>query len=53
MGIFLGSFLAAKGSREFRWRLPDLPTIAKSTLGGIFMGIGASWAGWLYHWVLV
>ncbi len=45
LGIFLGSFLAAKGSREFRWRLPDLSTIGKSTLGGIFMGIGASWAG--------
>lgn len=45
LGIFLGSFLAAKGSGEFRWRLPDLSTIGKSTLGGIFMGIGASWAG--------
>ena len=45
LGIFLGSFLAAKGSQEFRWRLPDLSTIGKSTLGGIFMGIGASWAG--------
>lgn len=33
LGIFLGSFLAAKGSREFRWRLPDLSTIGKSTLG--------------------
>lgn len=31
LGIFLGSFLAAKGSREFRWRLPDLSTIGKST----------------------
>ena len=45
LGIFLGSFLAAKVSLEFRWRLPDLSTIGKSTLGGIFMGIGASWAG--------
>ena len=46
LGIFVfGSFLAAKGSREFRWRLPDLSTIGKSTLGGIFMGIGASEAG--------
>ena len=32
LGIFIGSFLAAKGSQEFRWRLPDL-------------SIGASWAG--------
>lgn len=45
LGIFLGSFLAAKGSGEFRWRLPDLATIGKSTIGGILMGIGASWAG--------
>ena len=23
LGIFLGSYIAAKGSREFKWRLPD------------------------------
>lgn len=45
LGIFLGSFIAAKGSGEFRWRLPDLPTVGKSVVGGILMGVGASWAG--------
>lgn len=45
LGIFLGSFLAARGAGEFRWRLPDLSTIGKSSVGGILMGIGASWAG--------
>ncbi|MBM7636531.1 YeeE/YedE family protein [Streptococcus saliviloxodontae] len=45
IGIFMGSFLAAKGAGEFRWRLPDLKTIGKSVIGGILMGIGASWAG--------
>ena len=23
LGIFLGSYIASKGSREFKWRLPD------------------------------
>lgn len=23
IGIFLGSYIAAKGSKEFKWRLPD------------------------------
>ncbi|MCO4487077.1 transporter [Streptococcus infantarius subsp. infantarius] len=45
LGIFLGSYIAARGAGEFRWRLPDIKTIRKSTVGGILMGIGASWAG--------
>lgn len=45
LGIFVGSYIAAKGSREFRWRLPDLKTILQSFSGGIAMGIGASLAG--------
>ena len=28
LGIFIGSYIAAKGSKEFRWRLPDIKTIA-------------------------
>lgn len=45
LGIFIGSYLAAKGSREFRWRLPDLKTLYHSLIGGIAMGVGASLAG--------
>lgn len=45
LGIFVGSYIAAKGSREFRWRLPDVKTLANSTVGGLLMGIGASLAG--------
>lgn len=28
LGIFIGSYIAAKGSKEFRWRLPDIKTPA-------------------------
>ena len=45
LGIFLGSFLAAKGSREFRFRVPDAKTAVSSFSGGLLMGFGASWAG--------
>ena len=45
LGIFIGSFLAAKGSGEFRWRLPDMKTIRNNAAGGIMMGFGASVAG--------
>ncbi|TBL77481.1 YeeE/YedE family protein [Paenibacillus thalictri] len=45
LGIFLGSFIAAKGSREFRFRSPDAKTAVSSFGGGILMGFGASWAG--------
>lgn len=45
LGIFLGSYIAARGSREFKWRLPDKITIRNSVIGGAFMGIGASLAG--------
>lgn len=45
LGILVGSYLAAKGSGEFRWRLPDIKTLGKSVSGGILMGIGAAWAG--------
>ncbi|OOF37331.1 YeeE/YedE family protein [Rodentibacter heidelbergensis] len=45
LGIFIGSFIAAKGSNEFRLRLPDTQTMIRSTFGGSLMGIGASLAG--------
>ncbi|WP_414044901.1 YeeE/YedE family protein [Macrococcus equi] len=45
LGILLGSYIAARGSREFKWRLPDKITIRNSVFGGALMGIGASLAG--------
>ncbi|HHY72079.1 MAG TPA: YeeE/YedE family protein [Bacillus bacterium] len=45
LGIFLGSFIAAKASREFRFRMPDTKTGVTSFIGGILMGFGASLAG--------
>lgn len=45
LGILLGSYIAAKGSREFRFRMPDAKTGLTSFLGGNLMGFGASLAG--------
>lgn len=45
LGILLGSFVAAKASGEFRLRVPDATQGARSVVGGIFMGVGAAWAG--------
>lgn len=45
LGIFIGSYIAAKGSREFAWRLPDKKTLRNSVIGGAAMGFGASVAG--------
>lgn len=45
LGILLGSFIAAKASNEFRFRVPDATTVLRSALGGVVMGIGASLAG--------
>jgi uncharacterized membrane protein YedE/YeeE len=45
IGILLGSFIAAKGSGEFRVRLPDVTTTIRSIFGGVLMGVGASLAG--------
>lgn len=45
LGIFIGSFIAAKGSREFKWRVPSHNIIISSVIGGAIMGIGASLAG--------
>lgn len=45
LGIIPGSFIAAKGSGEFRLRAPDARTAVRAVWGGILMGIGASIAG--------
>lgn len=45
LGIFLGSYLAARGSNEFRLRPADGPTAVRSLGGGLLMGFGASLAG--------
>lgn len=45
LGIFLGSFIAAKASGEFRFRMPDAKTGITSFIGGNLMGFGASLAG--------
>src|SRR5690625_3141387 len=45
LGILLGSLIAAKASREFRFRMPDAKTGITSFIGGNLMGFGASLAG--------
>ncbi|HLQ73083.1 MAG TPA: YeeE/YedE family protein [Bacillota bacterium] len=45
LGIMGGSYVAAKGSREFRFRMPDSKTAIRNFLGGNLMGVGASLAG--------
>ncbi|WAP53194.1 YeeE/YedE family protein [Arthrobacter sp. ATA002] len=44
-GILIGSYIAAKGSGEFRIRVPDAATVVKSLSGGALMGVGAALAG--------
>lgn len=45
LGILVGSFIAAKLTGEFRWRVPDASTILRSAGGGVGMGVGAALAG--------
>lgn len=45
IGILVGSFIAAAASGEFRVRVPDSTQAVKSVVGGLGMGVGASWAG--------
>ena len=45
IGIVLGSFVAAKGRAEFRFRYPGHTVISKSLFGGFLMGIGSGLAG--------
>lgn len=45
LGILVGAFIAARASGEFRLRVPDATQAARSVVGGVFMGVGAAWAG--------
>lgn len=45
IGLFIGAFIAAKATGEFRVRVPDARTAVRAIVGGIGMGIGASLAG--------
>ncbi|MEJ5998456.1 YeeE/YedE thiosulfate transporter family protein [Corynebacterium sp. H130] len=45
IGILIGSYLAARATGEFRVRVPDAVQAQRSVVGGVLMGIGASWAG--------
>ncbi|MGC5616508.1 YeeE/YedE family protein [Georgenia sp. Z1491] len=45
LGILVGAFLAAKGSGEFRLRVPNATTLVRSISGGALMGVGAALAG--------
>ena len=45
LGILIGAFIAAKGSGEFRIRIPDALTTVRSIGGGALLGVGASLAG--------
>ena len=45
LGIFIGSYIAAKGLKSLDGDCQILRQFANSALGGIFMGFGASVAG--------
>ncbi|WP_324652507.1 YeeE/YedE family protein [Georgenia sp. H159] len=45
LGILVGAFIAARGSGEFRLRVPDATTMVRSISGGVLMGVGAALAG--------
>jgi len=45
LGLFVGAFIAAKATGEFRIRMPDATTAMRSVVGGLMMGVGASLAG--------
>ncbi len=45
IGILVGATIAAKGTGEFRVRMPDAVTAVRSIIGGALMGIGATLAG--------
>ena len=45
IGLFIGAFIAAQATGEFRVRVPDARTSIRAVIGGIGMGIGASLAG--------
>lgn len=45
LGILIGAYIAARGSGEFRLRVPDATTMVRSVTGGTLMGVGAALAG--------
>lgn len=45
LGLFVGAFIAAKSTGEFRVRIPDATTAVRSVAGGLLMGVGATLAG--------
>lgn len=45
LGIWLGSFVSAKLSGEFQWRVPEPKAVLQRIIGGVLMAIGASLAG--------
>lgn len=45
VGLLLGAMIGAKISGEFRVRVPDSRTATRALVGGLCMGVGASWAG--------
>lgn len=49
LGIFVGSFIAAKASREFRVRAADAQTTLRSGLGGVLMGFKCQYCRWLLY----
>lgn len=45
LGLFVGAFIAAKATGEFRVRVADPKTMVRSVVGGVMMGVGAALAG--------
>jgi len=45
LGTPIGAFLSAKGLKEFKWVVPDAPTMVKVFCGGLIMGFGAVLGG--------
>ncbi len=45
LGLFLGSFIGARGAREFRWRTPSARRLMQQFGGGLLMGFGGVVAG--------
>ncbi|MCE9782408.1 YeeE/YedE family protein [Shewanella algae] len=45
IGLFVGAFIAARGSSEQRWRYPGHKTVLFGLVGGLLMGFGSGIAG--------
>lgn len=45
LGTPIGAYLSARGLKEFKWVVPDAPTMVKVFLGGLIMGFGAVLGG--------